>query len=151
MSYQSSLHGTSYLPTPKEEKNSDQAGKTPLHQGERNMYLAIENELFAVDPALAAELRARATPAITKQLKDIENSAKALEESIRELEDSRREYLKKAKQAAQENRNDDAVMIRLNKLEDMIARSQKSLELNRSTRNDLVEWMLGRSIPSITT
>lgn len=116
-------------------------------QEEQNIFLAMENELSAHDPALAKVLRERATPSMTKRLADIEKSAQALENSLKELERSYQDHLKIAKEGDGPV-SSDKVMIRLGKLEQMMANTRQSLELNRTTRDDLVQWLLGQPLPA---
>lgn len=114
-------------------------------QEEKNIFLAMENELYAHDPAMAERLRERATPNITKKLRDIEKSAQALSSSLTELEASYQEHLKMAQESP--DKSNEKVMIRLEKLEKMMQRTRESLELNRNTRDDLFEWLLGKPLP----
>ena len=115
-------------------------------QEEQNIFLAMENELYAHDPSLAERLRERATPNITKKLRDIEKSAQDLESSLTELEVSYQEHLKMARESS--DKSNEKVMIRLGKLEKMMRQTRQSLELNRTTRDDLMEWLLGKPLPA---
>lgn len=137
----------SYFSDQAQRSSSRTDEKPDTLREEQNIFLAMENELYAHDPALAKILRQRATPSMTKRLADIEKSGQALENSLKELEESYQDHLNMAKEGDGPV-SSDKVMIRLGKLEEMMANTRQSLELNRTTRDDLVQWLLGQPLPA---
>ena len=117
-----------------------------LNDDDKNIFLAMEQELSKYDPSLASVLREKVTPALTKQLLDIEKSAKALEISLQEVEQSYM-HQKKMVDTAHDQDAHDKITVRLSKLEAMIGNTKRSLELNRSTRDDIIQWLIGAPLP----
>lgn len=125
-------------------------------KGEENPFLSMQNELYVHNPklakALADRLKAKATPEMARKLADLEKSGQALQSSLKDLYASKQDYTNMAKDPSTipSGLDENHVITRLEKLNKMITKSQKSLELNRRTRADLIEWLLGEPLPPAT-
>lgn len=108
-----------------------------------NYFLSLENALFAIDPVLAKRLRNYTSASMAKRLNDLEKSRQELAKSLKDLEKFRQEQVDIAKNAKNER-----VITRIEKLDGMIEKTQRSLELNLKTRDELMEWLLGSPLPA---
>lgn len=108
-----------------------------------NYFLSLENALFAIDPVLAERLRNYTSASMAKRLDDLEKSRQELSKSLKDLEKFRQEQIDISK-----NGKNERVVTRIEKLDGMIAKTQRSLDLNLKTRDELMEWLLGVPLPA---
>lgn len=140
-----------YIPPHSSSFSSTHHGSGDVHSlgyesGGQNYFHSLEKVLKDHNPELARRFRDKITPQMARKLGDLEKSARELEKSMNEIREMKHEQMERA--GAMGGKFDDKIRARIEKMDKMITKTRQSLELNRQSRDDLMDWLLDGEIPS---